>query len=108
MTRTVDVFWDRVFLWKRNQSPIRIECHEQLIERSFLGSVSEINGSAVTFRDAKTADEIPMDFRKAEIRLHSFDPTGAVMAFAAMWEDEPGPHSIIYTFTELRSFSEPN
>jgi hypothetical protein len=51
-----------------------------------LGTVADfVRGTSITFRNAKTEEELPIDFRGTEIRFHSTEKIDGVHAFAAAW-----------------------
>ena len=107
MTSPDEIFWNTVEAWNTRRARIAIECSQQPFEERFVGTVSHINGSSVTFREVKTGEELTLVFESAEIRIHPFEPIEAVIAFGAVWEPENEPF-VSCVLTELRDFKEPS
>jgi hypothetical protein len=112
MTSPDEIFWNSVEAWNTRQARIAIECGQQPFEERFVGTVSHINGSSVTFREIKTEEdkteeELTLVFESAGIRIHPFEPIEAVIAFGAVWEPENEPF-VSCVLTELRDFKEPS
>jgi hypothetical protein len=102
-----EIFWNKVNTWKTRQARISIECWHQSSEKRFEGTVSNICGCSVTFRETGSEEELTFDFDGAEIRFHPCEPMEAVVAFGAMWEPEVEPF-VLSIFTELRDFGNPS
>jgi hypothetical protein len=77
------------------------------LEETVLGTVADfVRGTSITFRNAKTEEELPIDFRGTETRFHSTEKIDGVRAFATAWgEEQP---IVFCVFTELRGFGKPN
>jgi len=100
-TSNSDRFWNAVDHWEKDQPEIFLEFSGP-IEGIFKGTVAQIKGKTVTFRDVETEEELSVNFDEAEVRFHSFSRFDAICSFCALWMDESTLQTAKCVLTESR------